>query len=76
MKSKLQMFRTIAIVLTLGLGLSGCFTTTGQEMMDDPMTAPMETMEKGDMMEKETMHAPMDTMQKDTMGTGMSDPMK
>ncbi|MBU0480765.1 MAG: hypothetical protein KKG47_06670 [Proteobacteria bacterium] len=75
MKTKTTAIKTLAIILTLGLGLSGCFTTGGEKkMMDEAMPTPMETMEKGGM--SETMAPPMDTMKKETMETGISDTMK
>ena len=79
MKMKLTTIKTMAVLATLGLGLSGCFGSDNQEMMDDTMTTPMEIMEK-DMMHKDSMDgsmsAPMDTMEKDSMGSDMSDTMK
>lgn len=90
MKTRINMIRTMAMLLTLGLILSGCFANTGTKMMDDSMTSPVQTMEKAPGTEnmsgtmkpmkegamKETAPVPMDNMKRDDMGNDMKDSMK
>ncbi|MBU0680811.1 MAG: hypothetical protein KKD73_05250 [Proteobacteria bacterium] len=89
MKPKMTIIKTMAVLFTLGLGFSGCFSTNSEKMMDDSMekgsmSTPMESMKDDTMHDNtmgtmkdgammETMPAPMDTMEKDSMGSGMAD---
>jgi hypothetical protein len=74
MKEKLKLVATLALLQTLGSGLSGFMTTGGDEMMDDSMAPPMQTMEKDTM--DESMPGSRDTMKKDSMEKTMPAPME
>ena len=74
MKGKLTILAT-AVLLVLGLGLSGCMTTGNQKMMDSSMQNQTQSMEKNTM-HHDTMTGTMETKKNEKMDNTMAAPME